>query len=188
VVVLLAAGCTSGRRDQGGTGPGQSQTSATTAPAKPLKVEVRAAAQGPEHGFDAKAAAQKATPNLQRFLQHYLSVAFLDPGQQRSGWRDLLTLFDGSVQGAARRDLDSLSLGSAATQVKSVQPDGATASVLFLYRGGRPAGATVKLSFKGSAQADGGSGPVRMRSVFQLLSTPAGWRIAAYQSRTGASG
>ena len=76
----------------------------------------------------------------------------------------------------------------AAASQRSVQPDGATASVLFLYRGGRPAGATVKLSFKGSAQADGGSGPVRMRSVFQLLSTPAGWRIAAYQSRTGASG
>jgi hypothetical protein len=186
VVLLLAAGCTSGKRDQGATG--QSQTSATTAPAKPLKIEVRAAAQGPEHGFNAKLAAQKAIPNLQRFLQRYLSVAFLDPEQQRSGWRDLLTLFDGSVQGAAKRDIDSLSLGSDAAQIKSVQPDSAAASVLFLYRGGRPAGATVKLSFKGSAEAERGSGPVRMRSVFQLLSTPAGWRIAAYQSRTGASG
>jgi hypothetical protein len=187
VVLLLVAGCTSGKRDQGTSAPSQSQTSATAPPAKPLTVEVRAAAQGPQHGFDAKAAARKATPNLQRFLQRYLSAAFLDPKQQRSGWRDLLTLFDGSVQAAARRDIDSLSLGSDAARVRSVQPDGANASVLFLYRGGRPAGATVKLSFKGSAEADGGRGPVRMRSVFQLLSTPVGWRIAAYQSRTGAS-
>ncbi|HEY2959123.1 MAG TPA: hypothetical protein VGM21_13080 [Actinomycetota bacterium] len=185
-ILLLAAGCTSGKRDQGTSAPSQSQTSAAP-PAKPLKIEVRAAAQGPQHGFNAKAAAQKATPNMQRFLQRYVSVAFLDPDQRRSGWRELLALFDGSVQGAARRDIDSLSLGSDAAKVSSVQPDRAKASVLFLYRGGSPVGATVKLSFAGSAAADGGSGPVRMRSVFQLLSTPAGWRIAAYQSRTGAS-
>lgn len=187
VVVVLAAGCTSGKRDQGA--PGQSQTSATAAPAaRPLKVEVRAAAQGPEHGFNAKVAAQKASPNMEKFLQRYLSVAFLTPKQQRSGWRDLLTLFDGSVQGAAKRDINSLSLGSDAAAIKSVRPASAKASVLFLYRGGRPAGATVKLSFKGSADAEKGSGPVRMRSVFQMLSTPLGWRIVAYQSRTGASG
>ncbi len=186
MVVALAAGCTSGKRDQGASGP--SETSAAAAPAKPLKVEIKASAAGPERGFNPRIAAQKASPNMQKFLQRYLSVAFLDPGQQRSGWRDLLTLFDGSVQGAAKRDIDSLSLGSDAAQVKAVQPDSAKASVLFLYEGGRPAGATVKLSFKGSAEAEKGSGPVRMRSVFQMLSTPVGWRIAAYQSRTGEAG
>jgi hypothetical protein len=182
--VLGAAGCTSGKRDQGNSG--QSQTSAAVEPtAKPLKVEIRASAAGPERGFSPKVAAQKASPNMQRFLQRYVSVAFLDPGQQRSGWRDLLALFDGSVQAAAKRDIESLSLGSDAAQIRSVQPDSAKASVLFLWRGGRPAAATVKLTFKGSAEAGKGSGPVRMRSVFQMLSTPAGWRIAGYESRTG---
>jgi hypothetical protein len=183
-LLLGAAGCTSGKRDQGNAGP--SQTSAAVEPtAKPLKVEIRASAAGPERGFNPKVAAQKASPNMQRFLQRYLSVAFLDPGQQRSGWRDLLALFDGSVQAAAKRDIESLSLGSDAAQIKSVQPDSAKASVLFLWRGGRPAAATVKLTFKGSAEAEKGSGAVRMRSVFQMLSTPMGWRIAGYQSRTG---
>lgn len=181
--LLLAAGCTSDKRDQGATS--QSQTSAAAAPAKPLKVEIRATAAGPERGFNAKIAAQKASPNMEKFLQRYLSVAFLHPEQQRSGWRDLITLFDGSVQGAARRDVDSLSLGSDAAQVKSVRPESAKASVFFLWRDGRPAGATVKLTFKGSADAEKGSGPVRMRSVFQMVSTPMGWRIAGYQSRTG---
>ena len=182
-VLPLAAGCTSDKRDQGATG--QSQTSVAAAPAKPLKVEIRATAAGPERGFNAKIAAQKASPNMEKFLQRYLSVAFLHPEQRRSGWRELITLFDGSVQGAARRDIDSLSLGSDAARVKSVRPESAKASVYFLWRGGRPAGATVKLTFKGSAEADKGSGPVRMRSVFQMMSTPMGWRIAGYQSRTG---
>jgi hypothetical protein len=125
---------------------------------------------------------------MERFLHRYLTVAFLDPGQRQTGWRDLLTLFDGSVKAAAKRDLDALSLGSGAAEIKSVEPDTAKASVLFFYRGGRPAGATVKLSFKGSAEAEKGTGPVRLQSVFQMLSTPQGWRIAAYQSRTGEAG
>jgi hypothetical protein len=187
-VLLLAAGCTSGERDQGESGAGQSQTSGPAAVAKALRVELKASAQGPERAFNAKAAAKKAAPNMERFLHRYLSVAFLDPGQQKAGWRDLLALFDGSVRAAAKRDLNSLSLGADAAQIKSVEPDAAKASVLFLYRGSRPVGATVKLSFEGSAEAEKGSGPVRLQSVFQMLSTPQGWRIAAYQSRTGEAG
>jgi hypothetical protein len=187
--LLLVAGCTSDNDEPGGTGQSQqSQTSGTVAAVKSLRIEVKSAAQGPERAFNAKAAAKKATPNMERFLRQYLTVAFLDPGQQKTGWRDLLTLFDGSVKAAAKRDLDSLSLGSGAAEVKAVQPDAAKASVLFFYRGSRPAGATVKLSFEGSAEVEKGTGPVRLQSVFQLLSTPQGWRIAAYQSRTGEAG
>jgi hypothetical protein len=184
--VLLVTGCTSDKGEP--TTTGQSQTSGTIAAVKSLRIEMRSSAQGPERAFNAKAAAKKATPNMERFLHRYLTVAFLDPGQQKNGWRDLLVLFDGSVKAAAKRDLDSLSLGSDADAVKSVQPDAAKASVLFLYRGSRPAGATVKLSFEGSAEVEKGTGPVRLQSVFQMLSTPEGWRIAAYQSRTGEAG
>jgi hypothetical protein len=186
-VLLLVAGCTASDKGEPGT-TGQSQTSATTAAAKPLRIEIRSSAQGPERSFNAKVAAKRATPNMERFLKQYLTVAFLDPGQQKSGWRDLLVLFDGSVKAAAKRDLDSLSLGSGAADIKSVEPDRAKAAVLFFYRGSRPAGATVKLNFEGSAEAEKGSGPVRLQSVFQMLSTRQGWRIAAYQSRTGEAG
>jgi hypothetical protein len=182
---LLLAGCTSGEPEQAAT---RSQTSTTTAPAKPLRVQVKSAAQGPSRGFNAKVAAKRADPNMERFLHRYLTLAFLDRGQQQAGWRGLVTLFDGSVQKAARRDINSLSLGAAADKVKQVRPEKATAAVLYFYPGGRPAGATVKLAFKGEAQAEKGSGPVRLRAVFQLLSTPQGWRIAAYQSRTGEAG
>ncbi len=148
---------------------------------------MKAAAQGPERGFNPKTAARRATPGVEQFLSRYLTVAFLDPGQQRTGWHDLLALFDTPVQQAARRDLDALCLGTAATQVKTVRPGPARASVMFLYQGGRAVGATIKLAFDGSADVGQGTGPVRLRSVFQLLWTTKGWRIASYQSQTGAS-
>src|SRR5262245_30398147 len=149
--LLLVTGCTSDKSEPRST-TGQSQTSGTIAAAKTLRIEIKSAAQGPERAFNPKAAAKKATPNMERFLHQYLTVAFLDPAQEKNGWRDLLALFDGSVKAAAKRDLDSLSLGSDAAEIKSVQPDKAKASVVFLYRGSRPAGATVKLNFEGSAE------------------------------------
>jgi hypothetical protein len=54
-----------------------------------------------------------------------------------------------------------------------------------LFDGGRAIAATVQLSFDGTADSSQGSGPVRLRSVLQLLGGKSGWRIAAYQSRTG---
>lgn len=185
---LLLASCTSGKQE-GPAPSGATGQPATSSPAKaaPLRLQLKAGAQGPERGFNAGVAAQRATPDLERFLNRYLSVAFLDPGQQRSGWRELLVLFDTGVQKAARRDLDSLSLGAAAAQVKTVRPGPARASAMFLYQDGRPVGATVKLSFDGSADVEQGTGPIRLRSVFQLLRTAQGWRIVSYQSQTGAS-
>ncbi|HEV8652295.1 MAG TPA: hypothetical protein VG276_23620 [Actinomycetes bacterium] len=162
---------------------------ATSGPPKagPLQLELKSAAQGPERGFNPKTAAQRATPDMERFIRRYVTAAFLDPGQPRAGWRDLLAMFDTPVQRAARRDLESLSLGTAAAQVKTVRPGRARAAVMFLYQGGRPVGATVKLAFDGSADVEQGTGPVRLRSVFQLLRTAQGWRIVSYQSQTGAS-
>jgi hypothetical protein len=52
--------------------------------------------------------------------------------------------------------------------------------------GPRPVAATVRLAFDGTAATAKGSGPVRLRSVLQLLWTRSGWRIAAFDSRTGA--
>jgi hypothetical protein len=42
------------------------------------------------------------------------------------------------------------------------------------------------VAFDGTATTAKGSGPVHLRSVLQLLWTSRGWRIAAFDSRTGA--
>jgi hypothetical protein len=180
--VLLLAGCTSGgERDAGSatTGP-----AAAPAPAKPLEVTLRTTARGPERGFNARQAAKKAAPGIERFLDRYLTVAFVDAGGER-GWNGLLGLFDKPVRAAARKELDAVSLGAAAPKVTAVRPGRASARATVLHEGGRPVAATVRLAFDGTADTAGGSGKVHLRSVLQLLRTRSGWRIAAFDSRTG---
>jgi hypothetical protein len=177
-VALLAAACTSG-----GSGDGRTATT-QAAPARPLRVELATTARVPEGG-DARRAARQAAPELERFLDRYLTAAFVGAAGGKAGWDGLLRLFDAPVKGAARKQLDALSLGRAAPQVSAVRPERARARAVVLYDERRPAAATVRLAFDGTADTAKGSGPVHLRSTLQLLSTRTGWQIAAFDSRTG---
>jgi hypothetical protein len=177
------AACTSGGKPDAG--------SATTAPAaapppRPLEVTVRTTARGPERGFNAKQAAKRAAPGIERFVDRYLTAAFVDAAGGDKGWDGLLAMFDTPVRAAARKQLDALSLGAAAPTVTAVQPGRASARAAVLF-GSQPVAATVQVAFDGTATTAKGSGQVHLRSVLQLLWTRGGWRIAAFDSRTGAT-
>jgi hypothetical protein len=179
---LLLVACTSGGdRDAGG---GAAGPATTAAPARPLKVTLQTTARGPERGFNAKQAAKRAAPGIERFLDRYLTVAFVDAAGDQGDWDRLLAMFDKPVRAAARKQLDALSLGAAAPTVTAVQPGRANARAAVLYRT-QVAAATVRLAFDGTATTAKGSGQVHLRSVLQLLWTREGWRIAAFDSRTG---
>jgi hypothetical protein len=178
-VVLLVAGCTSG-----GDRPA-APTATTAAPPAELQVKLVTTARGPERGFNAKRAAKRAAPGVERFLDRYLTTAFVGAAGGKRGWDELLALFDTPVRAAARKQLDALSLGAAAPQVTAVRPKRASARAVVLY-GRRPAAATVRLVFDATADTANGSEEIRLRSVLQLLATRRGWRIAAFDSRTGA--
>jgi len=178
-VVLLVAGCTSGG-DRAAT-----PTATTAAPPAELQVKLVTSARGPERGFNAKRAAKRAAPGVERFLDRYLTTAFVGAAGGKRGWDELLALFDTPVRAAARKQLDALSLGAAAPQVTAVRPKRASARAVVLY-GRQPAAATVRLVFDATADSANGSGEIRLRSVLQLLATRRGWRIAAFDSRTGA--
>ena len=180
--VLLATGCTSGGRSEGG----QATTPTTAAaPAQPLRVRLVTTAQVPPGGLSAARAAKRATPGLERFLDRYLSAAFVNAAGGEAGWDGLLGLFDKPVKASARKQLDALSLGAAAPKVSAVRPHRASARAVVLYGDRRPAAATVRLAFDATADTAQGSGQVHLRSVLQLLATGEGWRIAAFDSRTG---
>jgi hypothetical protein len=182
--VLVAAGCTSGGRSEpDGQAPGSS--AAPAAPAKPLQVELVTTAKVPPGGLSAQRAAKRAAPGLERFLDRYLSAAFVDAAGGEARWDGLLRMFDKPVRASARKQLDALSLGAAAPKVSAVCPGRASARAVVLYGARAPAAATVRLAFDGTADTAQGSGPVHLRSVLQLLSTGEGWRIAAFDSRTG---
>jgi hypothetical protein len=173
---LLVSACTSGSEQA-------DRPTATTA-ARPLQVELATTARVPEGG-DARQAARRAAPELERFLERYLSAAFVGAAGGKAGWSGLLKLFDAPVKASARKQLDALSLGAAASKVTAVRPQRARARAVVLYDERRPAAATVRLAFDGTADTAKGSGPVHLRSTLQLLSTRSGWQIAAFDSRTG---
>ena len=183
--VLLAAGCTSGGRSESG-GQATGSTAAPAAPAQPaLKISVVATAKVPPGGLSAKGAAQRAAPGLEKFLDRYLTEAYVDAAGGKADWNGLLRLFDTPVRASARKQLDALSLGAAAPQVSAVRPSRASARAVVLYGAQRPEAATVRLAFDATADTAQGSGQVHLRSVLQLLATGESWRIAAFDSRTG---
>jgi hypothetical protein len=181
--VLLVAGCTSGDRPEPSPAGGPASTAAP--PAEPLRVQLVTTAKSPPDGLTAKRAAQRATPGLERFLDRYLTAAFVEAAGGEAGWDGLLGLFDKPVKASARKQLDALSLGAAAPKVSAVRPHRASARAVVLYGDRRPAAATVRLAFDATADTAQGSGQVHLRSVLQLLATGEGWRIAAFDSRTG---
>lgn len=181
--VLVAGGCTSGGGSEGdGATPGSPTTAA--APAG-LEVKLVTMAKVPPGGPDAKRAARQAAPGLERFLDRYLTAAFVDAAGGEGGWDGLIKLFDKPVRASARKQLDALSLGADAAKVRDVRPGRASARAVVLFGERRPAAATVRLAFDGTADTAQGSGQVHLRSVLQLLATGEGWRIAAFDSRTG---
>jgi hypothetical protein len=182
--VLLAGGCTSGGGSEtDGQGSGSPATSA--APAEQLQVKLVTMAKVPPGGPSAQRAAKQAAPGLERFLDRYLTVAFVDAAGGEAGWDGLIGLFDKPVRASARKQLDALSLGADAPKVSAVRPGRASARAVVLYGEQRPAAATVRLAFDGTADTAKGRGQVHLRSVLQLLATGEGWRIAAFDSRTG---
>ena len=182
--VLLAAGCTSGGRSESG-GQATGSTAAPAGPAQPLQVQVVATAKVPPGGLSAKRAAQRAAPELEKFLDRYLTEAYVDAAGGKADWDGLLGLFDTPVRASARKQLNALSLGAAAPSVSAVRPSRASARAVVLYGAQRPEAATVRLAFDATADTAQGSGQVHLRSVLQLLATGESWRIAAFDSRTG---
>ena len=182
IMAVAAVGCTSGGSrppDRTDRPPGG------VAAARPLRVELVTSAKVPQGGPEARRAAGRAAPGLERFLDRYLTAAYVDAAGGEAGWDGLLGLFDKPVRASARKQLDALSLGAAAAKVSAVRPGRASARAVVLYGDRRPAAATVRLAFDGTADTAQGSGQVHLRSVLQLLATGEGWRIAAFDSRTG---
>ena len=182
--VLLAGGCTSGG-GSGTDGQAPGSSAAPAAPAQPLEVELVTMAKVPPGGPSPKSAATQAEPGLERFLDRYLTVAFVNAAGGEAGWDGLIGLFDKPVRASARKQLDALSLGTDAPKVSAVRPSRASARAVVLYGEQRPEAATVRLAFDGTADTAQGSGQVHLRSVLQLLATGDSWRIAAFDSRTG---
>jgi hypothetical protein len=175
VAVALTAGCTKQGK------PAATPTTATGA-ATPVSVKVTASARGEGSSGALSQAADKAEPELEKFLVRFVTTAF-DPGAAKAGIKSFNSYFDPDLRDAAGKDLASLSLGQAAARISRVNPQTGRARAVFLVQGGRPVAASVVLDVSGDAQVNGQSNPAKvlLGAKFQLERTT-GWRIVAYDS------
>ena len=175
VTVALAGGCTKQAK------PPAAQTT-TTGAATPVSVKVTASARGEGSSGALSQAADRAEPELEKFLTRYVTTAF-DPGAAKAGIKSFNSYFDPDLRDAASKDLASLSLGDAAARISRVSTQPAKARAVFLVQGGRPVAASVELDVSGDAQVSGQSNPAKVRLDAKLqLERTTGWRIVSYDS------
>jgi hypothetical protein len=178
-IAVVVAGCSEGG-ERAQPAASSTITSAAAAPNRP-SVRVTASAKGDRPERLLKGASRRATPELQRFLTRYLSVAF-DPAAARGGFQGFSEFFQPGLRPAVIRDLASLSLGREGGRLTEVQTRPAGARVVFLVEDGRPLAASVVLRMQGSARAPAGQGALSLDSTFQMQRGQGGWKIAAYDS------
>lgn len=143
----------------------------------------RVSALGDEPREQRRAEAVEAVHAL---LDELYTVAFVDPAAwQDGGFPDLPALFDGAAADRAVEDLDGLSLGAAAAQVRRVEPRRSrlTISLLFDERSEAIA-ALAEASFRGRGRTeDGRRLTIEHEGRYLLRRLDRGWRIVGYDVR-----
>ena len=177
-IAAAAAGCTKQGK------PAATPTTTTAAAATPVSVKVTASARGDGSSGALSQAADRAEPELAKFLTRYVATAF-DPGAVKAGFKSFSSYFDPDLRGQASKELASLSLGDAAGRISRVSTQPGRARAVFLVQGGRPVAASVELVVSGDAQVSGQENPakVRLEADLQLERGSGGWHIVAYDSQ-----
>lgn len=171
VVVLLTRG--------GGGGPGD-------APIPTLQFAATA-----KHVFQGKAAA----PNVQQgeveaittMFNDFYQEAFVDPGKWGDGtFEDLAGLFADDVKASFTRDLASLTIGEARTELKRVDLGTGNSLAVTVYYDSKlkPTFAVTAVSFdgRGTLKESGPAVTIKQRATYYLQKIGSDWKITAYDA------
>lgn len=125
---------------------------------------------------------QRPAGQIHSTLDSLYTAAFVDPGKWEGGrFPEALAAFSGPAAGRARRDIDDLTLGSAAAIVRSVRPKAGGLAVRFLLDDGRPLAAVARTSFAATATLqEGGTLRIVHRGRYLLRRQQDGWAIVGY--------
>lgn len=120
-------------------------------------------------------------------ITDWYQQAFLDP----AGWRDpkfpeIAGLFAGDARTKVETEIESVTIGDARDEVRSVKPDEAEVAVtIYVGEDGRTDYAVADVSFHGTGalKKDGVPLTIVQKAVYFLRLEVGGWRIFAYQAR-----
>jgi hypothetical protein len=121
-----------------------------------------------------------------KMFSDYYQEAFVDPRKWGDGkFEDLREKFDKSVQASFTKDLGSLTIGEARTELKRVDPTATSLGVTVYYDSkSRPTFAVAAAVFnaQGTLKQSGPRLSIKQKATFYLQRTGDGWRITAYDA------
>jgi len=129
---------------------------------------------------------QAEAQKLQKMFTDFYQEAFVDPRKWGDGqFDDLKSLFGKDAQTSFTRDLTSLTIGQARTQLKRVDPRAANLVVTVYYDAKqRPTYAVVAAAFTGvgTLKSSGPRVTIRQKASFYLTKNGDTWTITAYDA------
>lgn len=172
VVVLLVL-------PRGDGGPGKPKV--TPVVAFSTKIQGVGQAKTPDEG------AKQASGNaIAKMFTDYYQQAFVDPEKWGDGtFENLKELFVPAVQASFTRDLPSLTIGQARTELSFVVPRAANMTVtVYFDRAGRPALAVAATTFsgRGTLKTTGPPLLINQKATFYLQKQGDLWRITSYDA------
>jgi hypothetical protein len=135
----------------------------------------------------AAAAEQQAIVTL---ITDWYQRAFVDPRLWGDGtFPEVAGLFQGAAAAAFRRDIDSLTIGDARTEVTRVRPRGARVTITLYFADARAPFAVASVVFNATGVLkedvkDEGAPTldIRQKATLYLSKTAEGWRVFAYDA------
>lgn len=120
-------------------------------------------------------------------ITDWYQMAFVDP----AGWRDpsfpeVTRLFSGEARTQVKREIESVTIGDARDEVRSVAPkDAAVKVTVYVDEDGRTDYAVADVSFHGigTLKEEGVPLDIVQKATYFFRLDDGGWRIFAYQAR-----
>jgi len=129
---------------------------------------------------------QAEAQSLQKMFTDFYEEAFVDPRKWGNGqFDDLKSMFAQSAQTSFTRDLTSLTIGQARTQLKRVDPKVANMVVTVYFDAKqKPTYAVVAATFSavGTLKSSGPRVTIRQKATFYLTKSGGTWTITAYDA------
>jgi LCP family protein required for cell wall assembly len=179
LLAVVATGCTGTEQAR----PGPSPSPSPAAPVPELRVTLAKVKAHPVRG---NAKTRRLRPQARRVrdvMAGLYSAGFVSPEAWAGRFGPAVHHFRGLARRHARRDLDRLTLGTAAGQVNEVRPARSKVRVHFLVgRNRRPAAAMARMTFAGRADTvDGVESRLRHEATYLLRPKKGRWKVEAYR-------